>query len=68
MLTLDQGRSSTLLGHKPDVADRPLRRDSGRFAEVHQLALSGQEQALHSRILHSRAIYSITLSASKSID
>jgi hypothetical protein len=29
-LIVDQGRLSTLLGHKPDVADRLLRRDSGR--------------------------------------
>jgi hypothetical protein len=29
MLTLDQGRLSTLLGHTPDDADRPLR-ESGR--------------------------------------
>ena len=32
------GRLSTLLGHTPDQAARPLRRDSGRNVAAHRLA------------------------------
>jgi hypothetical protein len=35
-----QRRQSTLLGHTPDAAGRPLRRDCGRSDAAHELALS----------------------------
>jgi len=38
--------SSTLLGHQPYGADRPLRRDTGRSIPARQLALSAQQQSV----------------------
>ena len=40
MLNADEGRFTTLLGHRPDDAGRPLRRDSGRRPDACKLALS----------------------------